>query len=351
MKAQSIYEMIHNNLNSKNKLPPGFELPREEAKPGELRFMVGARDGICVFHGASGGGPEKDIKKIFNYLKSGKTDKIPPLVKKHGMITIVDPLLSAIEANNDKFSISKISEYAKSLAFESADEELVKLGIALLGLLDWSNSPEMQQKLLTLGLYEEFTLYVLEAISWENRNDVIFEIAQNVNGWGKIHAVMRLEPTSDEIRDWILREGCSNAVLPAYLGLECAEKGNLIEVLRKETPDTDLYESICVIIDAMLDEGPMLGISIYEHAGEALLLYLQHSAQHAVTIKHLWHVLNVEAALESLELENKEDLQKIIREITSRPTWRELVQTTIETSGGQGAEYHYATNIADRLGL
>jgi len=59
---------------------------------------------------------------------------------------------------------------------------------------------------------------------------------------GQIHAVERLEPTSDEIREWILRKGCANEIMDAYLGLECGNKGNLIGALRHGSIDDELFE-------------------------------------------------------------------------------------------------------------
>jgi len=76
--------------------------------------------------------------------------------------------------------------------------------------------------------------------------------------------VERLEPTSDEIREWILRKGCANEIMDAYLGLECGNKGNLIGALRHGSIDDELFEGISVIIDALLDEGPVEGISVYD---------------------------------------------------------------------------------------
>lgn len=349
MGTQSIYSTIREAMNNEGRLPCDFELPHEEAAPSEIKFMVGAKDGIGVFH-MSPKNPEKVVEKILGFIKSGRMEKIAPIIGTYGCLQLIAPVLSAIRENATEVDSARVGAYAESLAFESGDEELVKWGIALLGLFDWSDSPEMQDKIITLGLYEEFTLYaVAAAADWNNGNDVIFKIAKKVDGWGKIHAVERLEPETDEIREWILRDGCSNAVMDAYLGLECANKGNLIGALRRDVLDAGLFESIGIIIDALLDEGPVEGISAYEHAEEALLRYLQFAETYAVSLKHLWRVLNVRLFLDSAELSNKEELLRLCAEISGRPDWREQIVSTL--SDPDNKDFFYADNAASRLNI
>jgi hypothetical protein len=336
-------------MNDEGRLPRNFELLHEETAPNEIKFIAGAKDGIGVFH-MSPKKPEQVVEKILNFIKSGRMEKIAPVIRMYSVLQIIDPLLAVIRENAVKVDLASVGAYAESLAFESDDEELVKLGIALLGLFDWSDSPEMQNKIVTLGLYEEFTLYaVVAAGGWDNGNDVIFQIVQKVDGWGKIHAVERLKPETDEIREWILRDGCSNAVMDAYLGLECANKGDLIGVLLRDSLDVGLFESIGIIIDALLDEGPVEGISAYEHAEEALLRYLQFAKTYAFSLKHLWRVLNVGLFLDGDELSNKEELLRLCAEISGRPAWREQIMSTL--SDPDNEDFFYADNTASRLNI
>jgi hypothetical protein len=85
--------------------------------------------------------------------------------------------------------------------------------------------------------------------------------------------------------------------------LTCAKKGGLISALRQESMDDELFDSVSIIIGALLDEGPVAGISKYEHAEEALRLYLRHAEKHAATLKHLQHVLNIQSWAESGDME------------------------------------------------
>jgi hypothetical protein len=49
MSNKSIYETIRENIVD-GRLPRNFELPHEDTSPNELKFMVGAKDGIGVHH-------------------------------------------------------------------------------------------------------------------------------------------------------------------------------------------------------------------------------------------------------------------------------------------------------------
>jgi hypothetical protein len=348
--SKSIYGTLCEAMTTEGRLPINYELPHEETHPNEVKWMVGAKDGLGIFHMVQSDS-EKIVAKMLGYLKSKNAEKIAAVVQKQGVLQFIDPLLNSIRENRSDFDLEDLYGYANSLAFESDDAEMVKLGIALLGLFQWKETPEeIKGKLITLGLYEEFTLYVLVAVgSWSECNDIIFHIAQNVYGWGKIHAVERLEPETDEIKDWIIRHGCENAVMDAYLGLECANKGDLVGLLRQDDIDTDLFDSICIVIDALTDESPVKGISVYEYADEAILRFLRFADQYAVTLKHIWHVLNIAGFLAFAEMQNKDEPERRCKEIINKPIWRDLVLTAVAEP--ESDDFFYAVNVANRLNI
>jgi len=355
MPNTSIYQQIRDSLTDEGRLPPGFSLP-DDTPPNQIRFMAGAKDGVFGHH-AGGGNPEKAAKKVLQLLKSHwKTgdakalEKVAALLQKHGTLSLIDPLLNELQSHHDDVEIG--STFSKTAAFmtETADSEMVKLGIAVLGIFDLNKQPDVVDMILTLGLCEEFTLYaIVAALRLDNGNDLIFRLAQKVDGWGKIEAVERLKPETEEIRDWLLRKGCSNMVMDAYLGLECAEKGNLIGALRKGDMDDELFDGICTIIVALLDEGPCEGISAYEHAEEALRLFLQIAAGRTMTLQHLWQLLNVRDWLEECELPCKDDFLALCDDIVRRDKWPAQIHDAL--SGQNEQEFFYASNAASRLGI
>ena len=138
-------------------------------------------------------------------------------------------------------------------------------------------------------------------MNWTNGNRIVFQISKSIKGFGKVYAVKHLEPETDEMQEWILRYGCISIEMAINLALDCAVKSDLISALRQEIVDTELFGSIASIIYSLLlaeipipeeldiwdDGGFIAGISEYEHAREALLLYLHHAKQHVLSEEHL----------------------------------------------------------------
>src|SRR5258708_7530826 len=64
---------------------------------------------------------------------------------------------------------------------------------------------------------------------------VLWSLAGSVEGWGRIHAVERLQGTDDEeIRDWMVRHGFRNTVMNEYLAWIAATTGRLAGRLAQE---------------------------------------------------------------------------------------------------------------------
>jgi hypothetical protein len=153
--------------------------------------------------------------------------------------------------------------------------------LEILELFSYGN--KVQEVVRRLGSYDEFTLLsVWNMEHWDNGNDEIFALAKKVRGWGRIHAVERLEPESEEICDWLLREGGNNDVMNAYSSLTCWKKSKAEEILFK-TPSQEEYEAISALIEGMLDEGPVKGISGLEDPEEVILRFLSISSNYTLS--------------------------------------------------------------------
>jgi len=353
MNEKSIYNIINDALTSDGRLPNNFALKINTPAPNELRFAPGAAHNLFGGNGAQANkGAKKMVKLLQRDWKKGSSSdaQLLALLKKYDTLSVADPVLDLIRKDYKNNDLQIIVDYASRLAFETRNEELVKLGIILLGLIDLSTFEEITDKLLTLALYEEFTLFSAVALgNCASGNDTLFALAQKIDGWGKINVVERLAPETEEIRDWLLRKGCENCIMDAYLGLECAVKGDLITALRRNTLDEALFDGISTIIGALLDEGPADGISAYEHAEEALQRYLQFAQTKATTLKHLWQIVNVQMAIENRADIACKELRALCKDITEKPTWQALIFETLENP--ENEELFFAVNVSNRLHL
>ena len=356
MNKTSTYEKIKTNIGENGKLPHTFTL-EEKPAPNQIAFMPGAMDGIGVFHMGCGN-EKKDVKKILSllkkYFKTGNEQyilKFEMILKNTRVISLIDTILQALRNDYKGLDSNRIVELSLSLIQTSENIEMIKIMIGILGLFDLGAHKNIVETVTTLALYDEFTLYaVVAASNWTGGNDAIFRIAKGVDCWGKIHAVEGLEPQNDEIRDWILRDGCSNGIMDAYLGLTCAVKGDLISALRQDSMNEELFDSIAIIVGALLNEGPVDGISSYEHRKEAMTLFMNHAKKHVVSVEHLLHILNVKLWAESGEIEYKEEVLAACSEIINQSDWQRKIIDIIKLHNDD-FKYFCACNAASRLDI
>lgn len=289
MNKKPIFEIIADRLRQTEfkdddiiTLGKDFSLPNDEEG---LKYIDGAKDGICVYHMGAAEITQKDIEEIntvITFANTGDYDQadsvLEKLCERIRVVNFIDELQDCILARKDEIE-DKFYIYSLHLMTQSANIECVKAGMMIQEL--FGQSEEVKGMVRTLGLSDEFTLYsVFIMRNWENGNTEIMNIAKSVNGWGKVHAVHYIEPETEEIKYWLLTGAVSNDVMPAYSGWDCYKKADVEAILKKDGLTYEELEGVLSIVDAMLDEGPVLGISNVENPKEILLAVLNHSIKH-----------------------------------------------------------------------
>lgn len=290
MNKKPIFEIIADRLRQTEfkdddiiTLGKDFSLPSDEKG---LRYVDGAKDGICAYHMGAAEITKKDIEeinKVITLANKGDYDQadsvLEKLCERIRVVNFIDELQDCILDRKDEIE-DKFYVYSLHLMTQSANIECVKVGMMIQEL--YTQSDEVKGMVRTLGLSDEFTLYsVFIMRNWENGNNEIMNIAKSVNGWGKVHAVHYIEPDTEEIRQWLLTDAVSNDVMPAYSGWDCYKKADVEAVIKKDKLTYEELEGVLSIVDAMLDEGPVLGISNIEDPKEVLLNVLNHAIKHA----------------------------------------------------------------------
>ncbi|WP_034450120.1 hypothetical protein [Butyrivibrio sp. AE2032] len=265
---RSLFQYISEAVDSDGKLPSGFSLPPMEDEKMAI-FADGAMDGINIYH--MGFSPmseeeEQELLKLLITANDGDIDKatsgFASFCKKNRAVTIIDDVQDAILNNQDDLSVQNMVRFAFHLLTETSDRECVKIGLIILELVDTSKDPDLMTVIRTMGLSDEFTLFTVFIMRhWSDGQMEILDLAKRVHGWGRIHCVSFIEPENDEIKKWLLLHGVDNSVLPDYSALKVFNKAGVEELLDRKDLSLEEIKGILKIMDAMLDEGPVAGIS------------------------------------------------------------------------------------------
>lgn len=309
-KQKSLYEIIVEALVN-GELPVGFSLP-EKVENG-IAWMDGAADGVCVYHMSSGeeGDKAKDI--MGEALKAATRGDFKSanisfarLGEKTRALSVIDEFQKYIMEHKGELNPGNIYKYALHAVTESADRETVKYGLAMLELLKTGDNEETRKIIRTIGLSDEFSLFaIFVMLTWEDGNNEVFQLAKRIHGWGRVHAVERIKPETDEIKRWLLLDGVHNNVMAAYSALECWVKSGAYDVLMTG-PSKEEFVGIRDIINGLLDEGPAEGISQIDGREDILIRFLNVAKEFADSIEDYEAIRNIKIHYEDEDNKNAE---------------------------------------------
>lgn len=240
------------------------------------------------------------------------------------------------------FDESLVQREALWLLEHAAHREVVKFAVTVLGC---TNCGSYKELLCTIGMHEEFTSYVIFALrdGTKESNNQIWKLAQSVHGWGKITAVEQLEPSTPEIKEWLLTKGCENVIMNGYLAYICADKGELAVALYQDTISQELYRGIGLIIDALLygdvDIDPDIEKYLFEHA--ILFRFVNHARTHCQTLEDLFPLIRIseflnaeeiwnERSEDSWKLQERASTQQMMESIINDSRWPQLTMDALK---------------------
>ncbi|MVO14475.1 hypothetical protein [Parasedimentitalea huanghaiensis] len=368
---KSIYDHIAEHINPERHedlSEGGYRLPDEpEADPNSISFASGAMDGMFGHHGSSKIQDEivSDLHAALMSACENASDRnvhsLYRMFKDSSALEVVDPLVKRIH-EQQVINGGRIREIVYWFTTKAADREPVKLSMALLGLL---REVEDSKVFLTLGRHDEFTLFSAVAISNnESYNDeVLWQLAKSVEGWGRISTVERLTDTNNpEIKDWLLRSGFKNSIMYEYLACICARAGELHLALQRDEIDSELFNSASELIDTLVsgEGGPAEGLADYEHGCAAVSRLLAHGEGKFSTASHyrfLWKLkervgeyLSGERQIEQdwSQSDAKEIAEKLDKLLSCRD-WKEVIIADLKHGDRQA--FWDASRACEKLGV
>lgn len=283
-----LYELIKENIVD-GKLKENFSLPSDSYK-GEIRFVDGAMDGICVYHMTPYELKQEDnelLERIIVALAKGDYEKTNLLLAELGKnaraIQIVDKFQACILKHSDEIDFRIAYPCIFDIVCRSTEKESIKFALEIMELLD-TEQDFIKNVVRTIALSDEFSIFAAWIMrGWENGNNELFELAKNVKGWGRIHTIELLSPDTDEIREWLFTEGTKNDIMNAYSALTCWEKSGAEERLKGELTYQE-YQGVLTLIEALLDEGPVFGISKINNADQIISDVVKRADNYSIDI-------------------------------------------------------------------
>tara|TARA_Y100001934_G_C12350009_1_gene774830 strand:+ start:109 stop:1755 length:1647 start_codon:yes stop_codon:yes gene_type:complete len=332
--------------------PAGCPLPDDVDQGVELiQADAGGHERTFVRHGVYGDDrllAKKVVRAISRLFRRPTDERFKLLydeLSSSAALSYVDALLELI-IDDKQFHSENLHDLAKRLAVDAPDREVVKVAIAILGLFANEDDASI---FMTLGRHEEFTLYAAVAIANAVRDsdEALWELAQEVHGWGRIHLVERMAGTDNiRIRQWMLREGYKNNIMREYSAYTCATSGDLLSDLRRPSVEQDLLVGAGDLLVALINgrNGPAFGILDFQDGAECLENYLRHLE---VAPRSLREFLNAKTIFEFLKSANTDwevlrdqgwtsylhfHLLKSTEGYLREPVWRSMIEDGLRSA-------------------
>ncbi len=307
MEKKSLYQYIKENIVN-GQLPEKFSLSSDMPK-NKIRFADGAADGIAIYHmgGAEVSEESMDLlQELMHDISDGRYDiareKLKKFAEQNTPINAIDDFEKFIFDHTSWIDSNKLYDFAIECMM-SSNIDIVKYGLEMAEVFS-NPSEEMKEIVRTLGLCEEFTIFsIFHMQGWDNSNQELFALAQKVHGWGRIHIIKRLEPETEEIKKWLLKEGIVNTILFDYSALEVYNKAEVRTLLKMELTEEEI-NSIAVIISSLISEEPVAGISSIEDGNQMLLDFLNQVRHFEPSLTLCETVLSIQLAERSKEIDS-----------------------------------------------
>ena len=264
----SIYEYLKGKTSSEIS-ESGYRLPDLDMEKGEV-WVPGAYEGTLLrsnvvfkIHTAINFFTALSVRK--QALKPSEKNKSKMLKKllKYPAIYVVDPICSfcvAFKMLKKEGQKEALRALALDLAKNSTKRELVKFGIALLGIC---GKKEDLSVLSVLGAHDEFTLYsagsATRLLKEKELNDFLMNLGEKADGWGKISVLYALDYKDERAKLWTVKNGCKNTIGLSYAANVCAIKGCMADVLHKleageyePAEAQEIFRGVCDIFSGLL---------------------------------------------------------------------------------------------------
>ena len=212
---------------------------------------------------ASKGDFEKALAELLSFFNSDVL-----------MVSLMDPVQKYVYDNQKKLSLDNIYGFCRYILMERPEVESIKFALTIMEILYVPEDKLIHKIVENLAGADELTFFALAAMSRGKQfNGFVYRTAVRTHGWGRIHAVERLEPVNDTVKNWLLIEGCHNYISPKYSALTVAKKIEADKIASGNPDDIDM-KALTDIIEGLLGDVTVKGMESYPASAELMMGYL-----------------------------------------------------------------------------
>lgn len=301
--SPSVLEILYDALDERGRLPRDFSL-RQALDPAGTEqgfyycdgFMEGSITGLD-----KGQDKSPELLDVLRQAVAGEYDRAVQELKAffsdeegHLMNAYVTSVQQWIDDHRDTLDPEPLIWFADQLLQEADQSEIIKFALSLLEFFDLYQEEGLADEIRLLAKCNEFTLFcVRNFLQWEDGQEEIWQIARQVYGWGRIAALEYLDPRTVQIRQWMLEEGWDNDVNPEYTAWLLADNVDLVGVLEQPTLTSKAFEGAEALVDALLVDEPVPGISRIQQPVKLLTEFLRHCEEQEKELEEYQVILHI----------------------------------------------------------
>lgn len=349
--SNSLFEYISDNVRPDGMLPADFRIPSKSTNSlGDVRLVDGAMDGMYLYHNMSADTDASGLISVITEASEHDFDSAEYDLddyfsdKKVRMLPLVDELEKWVNDHMETIDGEALFEFAANVIIKTQNPECLKFALTVFEMMDTDDNDAVKEVVSTLALSDEFTLFsIFVAETWKDSTEAILNFARHTRGWGRIHCVEHIDAASGRIKDWLFHEGVKNTIGSAYSARTVAEKINLAKVFTNPAFNNDDYLLARPIIDGLLNEGTVQGISSMDNRTEIISGFLDKSENCEHTEETLETLLNLRDYLSSNIFSESGRLSDKLERILDSNKIKEYIQLLITEKKG--------FRLARRLGV
>jgi hypothetical protein len=336
--------------------PDGEVELRDDKDPEEIRWAPGAIDALLGRPSSTKSTSARTVITALGALVRRPSDAayrhFYDIILRDDAISIVDEMLSVLSTQT--MPRDKVAAVARHIARKSPDVNAVKCVLALLGVV---GDVEDRELILTLGRFEELTIFAAVALQnlLGDAEDGIWSLAKSVRGWGRIRAIFKLAGTARaDIKAWLLRDGWDNSIMIEESAYFCASQGDLLSALHADDLDLPMLDGAGEILRALVNGGPAQDMRDYRDGAEASRLYVRRVAAAPSLLRRYQHVKAISDFAQGdppseWSAEIRWDIRTNASLYLGRAEWRELVTEGLRSSERQA--FWQACEVGQMIGV